>query len=239
VRFPRPLAERPRRAILINTAGGITGGDVLRTDVEIAGAAHLTTQAAERFYRASRGSPPAIIDTHLRAAPGADVRWLPHETIVFDGSRTNRRLTIHLAPDTRLVACEMLVLGRLASGERLRDVTLTDRITINVDERPVLIDALRLTGDLDSALDRPAVGGGARALASLVLAGSNLEEHRDHLRALFDRSTLGRDGVEAATSICNGLLVARVLACDGALLRAAVFAALPRAWPKTSILGPG
>ena len=221
-RFPRPVPDRPRQAILINTAGGITGGDALRTDITVEGRAHLTTQAAERFYRATLHSPPAIIETTLRAAPGADLAWLPHETIIFDKSRTTRRLTIDLAPDSRLVACEMLVLGRLASGERLHDVTFHDRITVTIGDRPVLIDALRLTGDLDAQFARPAIGAGARAFATLIMAGPGLDAHRDHLRAVFARSTLAGDGIEAAASLCNGLLVARILARDSALLRAAL-----------------
>ena len=53
--FPRP--EHGLQAILINTSGGVTGGDRFHVTAHIGTDTHttLTTQAAERAYRASPG----------------------------------------------------------------------------------------------------------------------------------------------------------------------------------------
>ena len=52
VRLPKNY-EASLEAVLLNTAGGITGGDHLSYDLDVGPGAHLiaTTQAAEKVYR--------------------------------------------------------------------------------------------------------------------------------------------------------------------------------------------
>ncbi|MEY8840879.1 urease accessory protein UreD, partial [Cribrihabitans sp. XS_ASV171] len=79
--FPRPEGDG-LQSVLVNTAGGVTAGDrfVLDARAEPGAALTLTTQAAERAYRA-QGPEPGRIDTRLGVAPGASLAWLPQETI--------------------------------------------------------------------------------------------------------------------------------------------------------------
>src|SRR5579863_4775951 len=53
VLFPRPLGGEPPLAVLVNTSGGLAGGDRLSVAVmlESGAAATITTQAAEKVYR--------------------------------------------------------------------------------------------------------------------------------------------------------------------------------------------
>jgi hypothetical protein len=51
---------------------------------------------------------------------------LPQETILFDGAKLSRTLSINLAEDAGLLAVEALVLGRRAFGERVRSGSLHD-----------------------------------------------------------------------------------------------------------------
>jgi urease subunit gamma len=71
-------------AVLINTAGGITGGDVIDNEAGWAdgATATVTSQAAERIYRRSDGV--GTVRTRLSVGAGAWGAWLPQETIVFD-----------------------------------------------------------------------------------------------------------------------------------------------------------
>ncbi|HBC09391.1 MAG TPA: urease accessory protein, partial [Rhodospirillaceae bacterium] len=73
-------------AVLLNTAGGLTGGDVYGTEALAGPDAFLTltSQACERVYRAT-GDQPARVETRLSADAGARLHWLPQETILFDG----------------------------------------------------------------------------------------------------------------------------------------------------------
>src|SRR5437763_16043934 len=69
VRFPR-IAETCE-AVLINTGGGMAGGDRLRTQISLdaSAAALVTTQAAEKIYR-SQGALTQI-DVDLNLAGGS------------------------------------------------------------------------------------------------------------------------------------------------------------------------
>ncbi|MDB5488138.1 MAG: urease accessory protein UreD, partial [Reyranella sp.] len=70
VLFPKPEVGEPPQAVMITTSGGVTGGDALKMSVEIGPGAEAvaTTQAAEKIYRASRGSNPCTIDVEVRVA---------------------------------------------------------------------------------------------------------------------------------------------------------------------------
>ncbi len=129
-RHPRPEPGAIAETVLLNTSGGITGGDDLGIDIRAGAGTRLvvTTQAAERLYRATPASPPATIRTRLTAAAGATLEWLPQETILFDACRADRTLSVDLAPSARFLGVESLLFGRQASGETMRRAWLTDRI---------------------------------------------------------------------------------------------------------------
>lgn len=215
--FPRRGAEE---AVLVNTSGGITGGDRLRVSASVAAGAHLTltTQACERAY-AARGDAPGRIDTRLDVA--GILHWLPQETILFDRCRLSRRLSVDLAPGARFLMCEALLFGRLARGEVLRDAAFRDRIAIRRAGRPVYADGTDLAGDVAATLDRPGVAAGARAMASVVLAAEGAEGHLGAVRSMLP-DTAG------ASCPAPDLLVLRALALDGFDLRAALVPVLER-----------
>jgi hypothetical protein len=126
IRMPATLAD-PLEAVLINTAGGLTGGDRVAWQVEAEAGASVTvtTQACERLYRT--GSGRAEVDVRLIAGPGARLAWLPQETIVFDRSAFARRLEADLAEGAEALILEATVFGRLAMGEAVRQANFHDR----------------------------------------------------------------------------------------------------------------
>jgi len=75
VRFPRPATGAPPEAVLLNTAGGLTGGDHMSLDVTLGARAEatLTTAAAEKIYRARDGD--ATIGVKLSLGAGARLAW--------------------------------------------------------------------------------------------------------------------------------------------------------------------
>jgi urease accessory protein len=232
-RFPRTEPAELPCATVLNCAGGIAGGDAL--SVRVVGrtgtAATVTTQAAERVYRALPGAR-AEVATALRVEAGATLEWLPQETILFDGCALRRTLDVDVLPGGRFLGLESLVFGRAAMGEVVRSARLLDRVVVRRDGRRVLHDAIRLDGPVSAVLARSAVARGAAAVATLVLADERAEAAVDRLRAALE-------GHEAGVSAWDGLLVARILAPGGAALRAAVTAGLnilregrtlPRVW---------
>nr|WP_246484676.1 urease accessory protein UreD [Marivibrio halodurans] len=246
-RFPRthsPWLE----AVLLNTAGGITGGDRLTTGVSVADGAHLvaTTQTAERVYR-SLGED-GCLDATVSVAGGGVCEWLPQETILFDGARLKRTLNVEMADDSRLTLLEPVVLGRQAMGEVVRRARLVDQWRIRRGGRLVFADALRFeeTGTLAR---RRGVLDGARAFASLLHVAPEAEARLEEARAILaglpgladPRGDVGAGagvGVEAGASAWDGMLSLRFVAADGACLRRALMAflerfravALPRVW---------
>lgn len=213
-RFPQ--GEGMREAVLINTGGGMTGGDKATFEMaaETGAAVMVTTQSAEKVYR-SNGPDTAIV-TRLAVAKGAVLHWLPQETILFSGARLTRSLEADVAAGGVLLLSESVTYGRLASGEVLGEGRFLDRWRIRRAGALVFAENLRLDGALGALLDRPALGGGARAAATLLYvapdAESRLEEARDSLS----------DAVcEAGASAWNGMLAVRLLSPDPDAVRQA------------------
>jgi urease accessory protein len=236
VRFPYPEAGAWTGAVLLNTSGGVASGDVLRTEIAVAAGACATiaTQAAERIYRAPPAGGPAVVRTRLAVAAGAALEWLPQETILFQRARLDRQLVVELQADSWFLGVETLIFGRAEMGEELRDATLRDLFRVTRDGRPVLHDAIRLEGDVAAILARPAVARGGRAVATIVHAGPDAAARCAALREALDAAP-----AESGASAWDGLLVARIVARDGACARAAVLAGLaalrdrrpvPRVW---------
>lgn len=240
-RFPRREPGVPAEAVILNTAGGITGGDDLALDFHAArgSRAVLTTQAAERFYRATADSPPATISTRITVDEGATLDWLPQEAILFEGCRVNRTLRIDLAADARFLGIETLLFGRVAMGEVLRGAAFRDRIAIRIDGRLVFQDMLRLEGDLAALMARAAIAADARALATIVMISPDGEGMVPIVRERLSGGRMEKGAVEAGVSAWNGVLLVRLLAANGADMRWAIIETLgllrgtdplPRAW---------
>ena len=174
---------RRAEAVFLNTAGGVTGGDRLSYALTLtAGTATGTTQTAERAYASPGGA--ARVDVTLRAGPGAQLAWLPQETILFEDSHLHRRTTAELAEGATLVGCEMLVLGRRAMGERPERLRLADRREVRMGGAPLWIEPFALTPE--ALGPSPALLGGAAALATLYVVGPGAEDVR------FERGGGGR-----------------------------------------------
>jgi urease accessory protein len=216
LRARTPQAHENTRAelVLINTGGGVTGGDHLIQSVrwEAGAVATVATQAAEKVYRAAQDE--VVIETRLEVAAGADAEWLPQETILFSGARLARDTRIDLAPGARFLGVEAIILGRTAMGETVHEGRLRDRWRITRAGRLVYADALRLEGRIDALMQRAALGAGAKAMAVAVLA---VEGAADFLPAV--RTAMETAQGRAGASVVNGLLVARLLAPDGQTLR--------------------
>ena len=231
-RFPR--SSSPCEAAIVNTGGGVAGGDSYRLEPALGENAEVeaTTPSAEKIYRSD--GPAACIATRLVLAPRARLFWLPQETLMFEGARLERRLDVDMAGEAVLVIAESLVFGRLAMGESRIDASLKDSWRIRRDGELVFADETRLD-HAGAALDRRAVGAGARALATIVAAAPNIEARLPDLRAALEAAG---DGVEAGASAFDGLIVARLLSASPNRLRAALIASIvalggrkPRLWP--------
>lgn len=235
-----PQGRPPVEAVMVNTAGGITGGDsfALTATAGAASQLTLTTQAAERAYRAQPGQTGRM-ETHLEVATGARLNWLPQETILFQDSDYARTLRADLAPDARLLLVEPLVLGRAAMGEELTSARFSDQIEVFRAGRRIYHDAIRLTGNVAAQMARPGIAGVLDApcgtLATVVFAAPEAEAARDWVRAALPAGGAALGGVSL---LAPDLLHLRLLATDSFVLRQSLLplldrlteGGLPRCW---------
>jgi urease accessory protein len=221
------------QAVIINTAGGLTGGDEICWQAEAAPGANLvlTTQACERVYRST--GLDAQVRTQLRVGAGAHVDWLPQETILFQKGRLNRSLDVDLAEDATFCAVEAVLLGREAMGEQARGAYLKDNWRIRRNGRLIHAEATLLTGSGDRERDGLALLDGANAFATVLFVGPNPERKLDAVRALLP------EGGRAAASAVGDRLIVRTIAQSGLALRRVIVpviamlsgaGALPRLW---------
>jgi len=230
VRCPNTASDE-LEAVLINTAGGVAGGD--RFDLDIAAGADtrlvVTTAAAEKVYRTLGAT--SEIAVKLDVAAGATLAWLPQETILFDRARLSRSIDITLDPDARLVVAEGIVFGRSGMGETVDEGALTDRWRVRRGGKLIYAETVRLDGAISGRLAEPAVARGGVAVATVLVVPGD-EAVVEAVRALQDQFS-----GEVGASAWNGLAAIRLCAKDGAALRhdlihvmTAVRGSLPRIW---------
>jgi urease accessory protein len=230
IRLPHTHAPH-LEAVLINTAGGLTGGDRLAWQAEAAPRTHLvlTTPASERIYRSGEGE--SRIETSLSAGTGARLDWLPQETILFDKSRLRRSLAIELAEDATLLAGETVLLGRQAMGEAAYGARIRDDWRITRGGKLIHTEASRLGAD---PLEREAMSllAGALAFSTFVYIGADAGRRLEAVRALGDMPGVG-------SSLIGEKLVIRACAASGLALRRIIVpiigllsgaGAVPRLW---------
>jgi urease accessory protein len=229
VRCPGAPAEE-LEAVLINTAGGIAGGDRFTLDIAAGQGTRVvvTTAAAEKVYRTL--GPDSTIDVKLDVAAGASLAWLPQETILFDRARLSRSIAVDLAADARLFLAEAVVFGRSGMGEAVEEGALSDRWRIRRGGRLIYAESVRLDGAIAQRLARTAVTKGGIAVATVLIVPGD-DAVVEAVRALD--SFAG----EVGASTWNGIAAVRLCASDGAALRhdlvrvmTAVRGALPRLW---------
>jgi urease accessory protein len=219
-------------AVIVNTGGGMTGGDRFDLDINVGAGADVsvTTAAAEKIYRSL--GPDTVLDVNLAVGSGGRLEWLPQETILFDRARLRRKIDVDLAPDASLLLAEASIFGRSAMGETVLSGSFFDRWRVRVGGSLVFADAIRLDGAIAQSLASPAAAVGGAAVGS-VLKAPGTDECVAAVRSL-QQDFKG----EVGASAWNGLVAVRCVGADSAVLRhdlAKVLAALgsgplPRLW---------
>ncbi len=198
-----PEGEGICHAIVVHPPAGIAGGDELAIDIGVAtgAAVLLTTPGAGKWYRTA--GPWARQRVAIDARCASSVEWLPQETIVYDGARADIRWEARIAADARLVAWEIVCLGRSGSGEgfgkgRCRlETRLWREGTLAWLERGCIEPGCALA-------DSPVGLGGHSVMGTMLVAAPAIEDAwLKECRALAPRNG------EAAVTRLPGLLVAR------------------------------
>ena len=211
IRLPQTFSP-DMEAILINTSGGLTGGDVIEWSVAASDSTRLTvtTQANEKVYKASADT--ASLSTRITVGNHAAVHWMPQETILFDQSALSRRLSVDLQETSEFLAVEAVLLGRQAMGETLNRGLFRDRWRVRRSGRLVHAEDMRLIGEIDQLTALPATLCGQSAFATLLYIGPMAE-------VLLPRVRDSLGSAVGGASHWQGKLVVRLVASSGFELR--------------------
>ena len=230
VMFPRRDNSDWFEAVLVNTSGGLAGGD--RFEVAFSGGADtktvLTNQACEKNYRAL--GEAASLKIRLQLLPGAELFWCPQETILFNGSRIERSIRVDMDTNSSLVMLETVLFGRAASDEIFKQGSLSDQWRIHMDGRLVHAEALQV--DINSAqrLQQAARLGRHTAMSTIIVINPPAGFEARPIQRL---SSQLEHGALAASSWSVGdakKIVVRALARNGYAMRQlldTVFKTLP------------
>lgn len=229
--FPKVDDHACKNIVIINSSGGVAGGD--RLEIEVAALNHasvsVTTQAAEKIYRAL--DRPARISTKLKAFENAKLAWLPQETIVFNGARFARQTEIDLCSGAEIIALEWLVLGRIESGEEVLSGCILDSWRIRLDGRLVWADGFLVADEMFAHLHRMALLSRWKAIGTLIYFGPCL-----HARLGILREIAASLDCQCAATIVGAIIIVRVAAAAGADLKRGLRSLLNR---FSLELGPG
>jgi len=224
--FPRMSVASAQEAVLINTAGGIAGGDRLECEVTAVANASIavTTQTAERVYRAL--DEPARAFTKLKVSGGARLAWLPQETIIFNWARFHRETEIEISSRAELLALEWLVFGRAAHGEQLLGGQLIDQWRVRNEGRLIWAESFRVGEEVFRHLNRRAVLSDCKAVATLIYCGPELGRRVNLLRDIA-----GSLKCYCAVTSVGGLIIVRLAADASSNLKLALCGLLQQLGP--------
>ena len=213
--LPKTYGEMTE-AVMLNTAGGITGGDRLIVKIQVENSAVVaTTQTAERLYRSI--TEPARIEIRLRADNAATLHWLPQETIIFDGAELDRTICLDMSADSKCLLAETIVMGREAMGEDICACHFTDNWRLFREGQLFHAESLRLTDRVAEIMAVPAGGNGARLLSTILYSGFNAEQMADRLTSVVETCLS-----KCAMSCWNDRLVIRLISPHPRFARADV-----------------
>jgi len=177
-----PETDGTCHVYVLHPPGGVAGGDRLdlRFHLDTDARAVLTTPGATKFYRSEQAS--SIQSVGIEVGAGAVCEYLPQETILFSGAHAQIETHVALAADATYVGWDFLCLGRPAAGERFEAGTLSQRLRITRDGRPIWFERIALPGG--SPLMNAAFAlAGQPTWGTLVYAGALPEDAAERVRA--------------------------------------------------------
>ena len=205
-------------AIIVHPPGGVVGGDQLELSATVGEGARafLTTPGAAKWYKANGKISRQRVRLH--AAAGASLEWLPQETIFFDDAHVELEQDITLAAGASYIGCDILCMGRSASGERFRSGRVVQRTRIRQGARLLWWEQGALT---PHGMASPLGMDGRTVCATLLVAGAPLPAAV--LAQL--RSDAAAAGAGFGATQMKGLLVVRHLGDDSEAAREIMLAA--------------
>mgnify|MGYP000412740288 CR=1 FL=1 len=208
----RPYYQEINRpsVLVIHPPGGVVGGDVLEVDILMKPGSRglVSTPAATKFYRSN--DRLAKQTQKISMSTDCELEWLPQETLFFNQSISENKLTFNLQEkNNRLIAWDIVGLGRPARNEGFNDATLFQSLELFIANELVFIDRLQIENN--SSLINSASGLNGNMLSATALFYKNDSEAMKKLASLLQN--IDWSASVGITNI-NDLVVLRVLTQD-------------------------
>lgn len=223
IRFPKQPNPAPLTGVLINTAGGMTGGDRFEWSIcaRRQSSLSVSTQACEKIYRAGAGYSEISIDLSVEA--DAHLHWLPQETILYDGSHLKRKLSLKLGKNATALVVESIIFGRREFGETIPSAKLEDCWRIFSGTDLVHTEQIKIDTTKNNWFSQSATTNGLTAFATILLVGPNSAKYSEPVNALLQAGQNPTQELWGACSVwtvnnCDKLAI-RMAAVDGYQLR--------------------
>lgn len=234
IRLPSPQSSKRQEIVLLNSSGGMTGGDLLKWHIQLgAGAkASVTSQACEKIYRSD--SQAAQLKTKLTLADQSFMFWCPQETILYDQSSFERQVTVDLQGSAVLMALEAIVFGRHSQYETMTNCRYQDKWEVSREGHLQHIEFQAFEGSFD-ILSQADLLGSHRAVANLLYFST------DHIDVLQGYAGLTRQianefpEILFGASALAGKLLMRFSAKDSYQLRQFLPVLLAHCWPDQAL----
>ena len=217
IRFPNKL-KGPLEAVMLNTAGGLTGNDDIHWKGEALSQSHLciTNAACEKVYRTH--GPAAYQNSELKAGSGARLEWLPQETILFNQANLNRSLHVELESDAQALIVESLVFGRHAMNEVADNIVVKDRWRVYRNQQILHAEDLHIDTRTNPNLHSSSQLHHFGAISTLLLVGPWPQEWLDKMATTLKSIKFGAR-VKIGISVLPSRLIVRLVAKDSFQLR--------------------
>jgi urease accessory protein len=199
-----PEGKNICHSIVLHTAGGIVGGDLLSQNIHLQKNTNvlITTTAASKIYRSQGQIAKGAID--IKIDSGSCLEFLPQETIVFDGAIYRQDLRVELAPEATWLSWDINRFGRSHRGEKFYSGEWRSHTEIWQVGKPLWIDRSWLLGDrelfhsFNALAGKPIVG----TLCSIGKPVS--QETIDRVRSLWQPENSQAD--VGVTELISGIL---------------------------------
>lgn len=133
---------------IVNPTAGFFDGDLLESDIEVAGGARLvlSTPSASRVYPTRSGAPARNFQK-FSVGENSALEWIPEPFIPHAGAGYFQKTDIHLDPGASLLFFDWIAPGRVAKGETFAYKHLRWELDLHAAEKLVA----RERYDLDPA----------------------------------------------------------------------------------------
>ncbi|BAQ65199.1 urease accessory protein UreD [Geminocystis sp. NIES-3709] len=159
-----PEGDSICHSVILHTAGGIVGGDILSQTIHLSSNSQvfITTPAATKIYRTQEKK--AFQEIIINLENDTYLEYLPQETIVFNKCQYQQKLRVNLRENATWLGWEIIRFGRSARGEIFTHGQWLNQTEVWYKDKPLWIDRQLLQGEsnlfsaINGLANKPVIG---------------------------------------------------------------------------------